>query len=347
MHPSIPTPRIEFPTLFLIALTYLVWIIALVFTPLWLAFLMLSLAIAMHSSLCHEVLHNHPTPWQSINTALVRPGLGLTVPYGRFRDTHLAHHLDEHLTDPYDDPESNFLDPNIWPQLPRLLRLLLNLNNTLLGRIILGPAIGTVLFIRTDIQLIQAKNRRVLLSWCAHLLWTLPVILVVLSVGFPFWIYLLACYGGQSVIRIRTFLEHRAHLAPRARTVVIEDKGPLAFLFLYNNFHVVHHMHPNVSWYRLPAIYFANSAHYLRRNDGYRYASYAQVFRAYAFCAKDPVPHPLLPQSEFPPLSQPILKQHHQAATGGDANLDLDHNSCRIRAKSTLYAATPSQSDGP
>ncbi|MFN6978595.1 MAG: fatty acid desaturase, partial [Gemmobacter sp.] len=65
--------------------------------------------------------------------------------------------------------------------------------------------------------------------------------------------------------------------------------------FLNNNLHVVHHMHPNVPWYRLPALYAANRAHYRRRNDGYVYRSYAEVFRRYALRAKDPVAHPVYP----------------------------------------------------
>ena len=40
----------------------------------------------------------------------------------------------------------------------------------------------------------------------------------------------------------------------------------------------------------------ANRDDYLRRNDGYRYANYAEIFRRYFFKAKDPVPHPLWPK---------------------------------------------------
>jgi len=98
------------------------------------------------------------------------------------------------------------------------------------------------------------------------------------------------------VLKIRTFLEHQAHERARGRTVIIEDRGPLAFLFLNNNLHVVHHMHPKLPWYRLPKIYFNNREKYLARNDGYRYASYAEIFRRHLIRAKDPVPHPLYPQ---------------------------------------------------
>jgi fatty acid desaturase len=77
--------------------------------------------------------------------------------------------------------------------------------------------------------------------------------------------------------------------------VIIESRGPLSLLFLNNNFHVVHHMHPNVPWYRLPALYFSNRDHYLRRNEGYLYSNYTQIIREYLFRAKDPVPHPIFP----------------------------------------------------
>jgi hypothetical protein len=44
----------------------------------------------------------------------------------------------------------------------------------------------------------------------------------------PVWAYLLAAYLGWSLLKIRTYLEHRAHEAARARTVIIESRGPLS-----------------------------------------------------------------------------------------------------------------------
>jgi fatty acid desaturase len=122
-----------------------------------------------------------------------------------------------------------------------------------------------------------------------------PVVVWLSWAAMPAWGYALAIYLAMALLKIRTFLEHRAHEAHRARTVVIEDRGPLALLFLNNNFHVVHHMHPAVPWYKLPQLYAERKAHYLRRNDGYRYRSYAQVFAQYLLRAKDPVPHPVWP----------------------------------------------------
>jgi len=119
------------------------------------------------------------------------------------------------------------------------------------------------------------------------------VLALVAASPMPVWAYLLAAYLGLSLLKLRTFLEHQAHARASGRSVIIEDRGPLAFLFLNNNLHVVHHMHPTVPWYALPAVYRARKDHYLRRNGGYLFRSYGQIFRLYLWRAKDPVPHPL------------------------------------------------------
>lgn len=69
------------------------------------------------------------------------------------------------------------------------------------------------------------------------------------------WHYALACYIALSILKIRTFIEHRAHELSQGRSVIVEDRGPLSILFLNNNFHAVHHTHPNIPWYNLPATF--------------------------------------------------------------------------------------------
>ncbi len=287
--------RIEWPTLGLIALCYCVWTGAL-FLPVWAGLPVLAVAIALQASLQHEVLHGHPFGDRRLGEPLVFASLNLAIPYIRFRETHLAHHRDANLTDPYDDPESNYLDPAVWEGLAAPLRRLLAWNNTLLGRMVLGPVISQVAFMGEDWRLIRSGDRAVLWAWVAHVAASAVVIALVALSPLPIWAYLLACYGGLSILKIRTFLEHQAHDRARGRTVIIEDRGPLAFLFLNNNLHVVHHMHPKLPWYRLPQIYFNNRDKYVRRNGGYRYASYGQIFRRHLLRAKDPVAHPLYPQ---------------------------------------------------
>jgi fatty acid desaturase len=287
---------VEWPTLIVFAATYALWVLST--TVLWtfspiLAVLAAALAIAQFSSLTHEVLHGHPFRSQTLSEALVFPGLTVFVPYLRFKDLHLQHHFDPALTDPYDDPESNYCDPAVWARMPAFTKLILRFNNTLI-------------FLASDWRLMRAGDRRVMLGWALHLP-GLALVLTWLSTvaAMPVWAYLVAVYVSMSLLKIRTFLEHRAHEAARARTVIIESRGPLSLLFLNNNFHVVHHMHPAVPWYKLSALYFGNRDHYLRRNEGYVYRNYAEIVRQFLFRAKDPVPHPVFPVDKGGALDQP------------------------------------------
>ncbi len=294
-----PPDRTEWPTLALILAATALWAGATAWAEAapWIAWPAIVLALVLHSSLTHEVLHGHPTPSQTLNAALVFPAIGLFVPYGRFRDTHLDHHRDERLTDPYDDPESNYLDPATWARLPRPVRALLRANATLAGRMLLGPAIGLACFYSRDLAAALRGDRAVIRAWALHL----PAL--ALAIG---WLaaagsvsaagYLAAAYAAMGVLKIRTFLEHRAHEIPRARSAIVEDAGPLAFLFLNNNLHAVHHGHPGVAWYKLPRLYDARRGRFLEMNDGYRYGSYSEIFRHHIFRAKDPVAHPLYPR---------------------------------------------------
>lgn len=290
-------PAVEWPTLLLIVATYTVWVLGTTlaweaFAPL--GFVLVTLAIVQFSSLQHEVLHGHPFRSRRLSEALVFPGLSVFVPYIRFRDTHLAHHHDERLTDPYDDPESNYMDPAVWARTSSWMQRILRVNNTLLGRMLLGPAISTIAFMQSDWRAVRAGDRAVRAAW----LWHLPGLAMVVAwlwatPGIGWGWYLAAAYAAFSILKIRTFLEHRAHEKARCRTVIVEDRGPLALLFLNNNLHVVHHAKPKVPWYRLPELYAENRSAYLQRNEGYLYHGYAEVFRRFFLTAKDPVPHPL------------------------------------------------------
>lgn len=292
------------PTLVMFAACYGAWALAVLILPavsLALAIAVAGVGIALHASLQHEAIHGNPfvRPW--LNDMIAFPALTLVVPYGRFRDTHLAHHRDANLTDPYDDPESHFLDPGRWQGLAGPLKAVLLFHNTLLGRMLLGPVVGTVGFLLNEVRAFRSGDSRVLQGW----LWHLPAVAVVLAfVGaapMPLWAYLVAAYLGLALLKIRTFLEHRAHAAARARTVIVEDCGPLSWLFLNNNYHVVHHMHPQVPWHRLPALYRADRQRYLKINEGYRYRSYGDVIRRYFLTRKDPVAHPLMAPASADP----------------------------------------------
>ena len=304
--------EVEWPTLGLLAGCYALWAAAVFWLPgvsLWLAVPVAGWAIAQHSSLQHEAIHGHPFRDARLNAALVFPALALVIPYARFRDTHLAHHQDAILTDPYDDPESNFMAERDWASIPRWLRAVLRVNNTLAGRLLIGPVVGQAFWLLSDWRLARKGDRAVIRGWLWHLPAVALALTLVLISPMPVWAYLAAAYLGLSLLKIRTFLEHQAHEKARGRTVIIEDRGPLALLFLNNNLHVVHHMHPRVPWYRLPELYRANRARYLGVNDGYRYGSYAEIFRRYLWAAKDPVPHPLLRREGSVAQSVPVAAE--------------------------------------
>jgi len=174
------TQAVEWPTLLLLIATYGVWALgttlAYGLSPL-LGILLAGVAIAQFSSLQHEILHGHPFRSRALNEALAFPALNLTIPFGRFRDTHLAHHHDPVLTDPYDDPESNYFDPVVWARVPRWLQAIYRFNNTLFGRITLGPVLGNILWLVTEWNLLRRNEPGLRRDWALHAAGLIPVVL--------------------------------------------------------------------------------------------------------------------------------------------------------------------------
>ncbi|MEI6640532.1 MAG: fatty acid desaturase [Novosphingobium sp.] len=290
---------IEWPTLALLFACHVAWVGACLLYSLapWLAVPLLALAIALHSSLQHEAIHRHPTPSEGWNELLVSLPLGLLIPWRRYRETHLAHHVDSRITDPYDDPESFYIAAADHRRLPRAVRLLLAANATLAGRLLLGPAIAAARFLLTEARLglrqRGAAAREWRKAWALHALGLVPVLgLVHFVFVMPFAAYFGAVYLGMALLALRGFAEHRWADAPEARTVIVE-RSRLGWLFLNNNLHFVHHSHPHLAWYALPAAYRARRAEWLAFNEGYVFTGYRAVLRAFALRAKEPVVHPV------------------------------------------------------
>jgi fatty acid desaturase len=291
-------PAIEWPTVGLIAATYASWAGAAFF--LWPAYpvvslLVLGVLLAMQSSLMHEAAHGHPTRKLWINEALVGLPIGLVYPFRRFRALHLRHHADESLTDPFDDPESYYRAFWQHDDLPAALKTLLAVNNTMIGRFVLGPVLGTTGFLLAEAKLIAEGDRAVRKAWLLHaagLAIVLPIIVFVFAI--PLWLYILVpVWLGQSFISMRTFAEHQWSERPDGRTIIVE-KSPLAFLFLNNNLHLVHHKSPTVAWYRLPKLFAERRDEWIAMNRGYVFPNYFALLKEFAFRAKEPVVHPVL-----------------------------------------------------
>jgi fatty acid desaturase len=292
------TGDIEWPTVVVLAMCYAGWLAATwhyaALGP-WLLLLVTAPVVTLHSSLQHEALHGHPTRSATLNEALVYPPLGLLFPYRRFKTLHLRHHNDAALTDPYDDPESFYLAAGDWQRLPTWIQKVLDYNNTFLGRFTIGPLVMFVGFVASEIRLVRTGGKQVLRAWTHHLAGvSLVLAWTALVCGIPLWLYLAIAYLGLSILTIRTFAEHRAHESPGGRTVIVEASPLFGFLFLNNNLHYVHHKHPRVPWYDLPALYRARRAEFLADNGSYSFAGYGDMFRRYLLRSKSPVPHPFL-----------------------------------------------------
>lgn len=291
-------PAVEWPTVFLAMFCYGIWLIAGLLV--WNAYPVLGLAVlaftvALQSSLVHEILHGHPTRNALVNEAFVFLPIGLVWPFRRFKTLHLRHHADERLTDPFDDPESYYQALWVHEDMPAAMKTLLRINNTMVGRFVLGPWLSAIGFIIDDAKQILAGDKAIRKAWLLHGA-GLAIVLPVIQFGFgiPIWLYMLVpMWIGQSLISIRTFAEHQWSEHPEGRTVIVE-RSPLAFLFLNNNLHFVHHKQPTVPWYRLPTLFQARREEWMAANKGYVYPNYWALLKAYAFKAKEPVVHPVL-----------------------------------------------------
>ena len=250
--------------------------------------------MTLHSSLQHECIHGHPFTSEKLNDALVFLPVGILVPYFRFKASHIKHHLNASISDPYEDPESNYQDMKVWQNRPRWVQKIFEFNNTLAGRMLIGPTLSIVGF---SIAEIGSGRPRVIFTWVAHILISGLILLAVSRLAdIPVWAYLVCCYFAYSLLMVRTFLEHQADESMRARTVIVEDKGFFSFLFLNNNLHVIHHAYPTVAWYKLPSIYSKNRDRFLKMNKGYRFDNYYEIFKRFAFKRKEPVAYPFIPK---------------------------------------------------
>ena len=179
---------------------------------------------AWYGSLRHEVVHGHPTPWWQLNTALVAAPLSLTEPFWHYRDAHLQHHATDDLTDPTDDPESQYLSASRWTATGSIGRRIHRWNMTLAGRVVIGPWCAAAVVLRG----LAAETTRRPLRVVRFVAADVAVIAAITWTGMPLWQYLLgATYLGTSITLVRSFAEHRA-VRDGSRTAVVLGRGAWA-----------------------------------------------------------------------------------------------------------------------
>jgi fatty acid desaturase len=289
--------RVEWPTVLLAFVIYGLWLLATYFyrdLPWWGLTAIGAWIIAWQLNLQHETIHSHPTRKRRINDAIGCWPLSLWLPYSIYRSTHLAHHRDANLTDPFEDPESYYWAETGWRGLGPLGRAFAHARTTFLGRIIFGPAFLIGRFIADLVRDAWRGKRRSRAILGRHLLLCAPVLIWVIAVcGMPLWVYL-ACfvYPGASLAMVRSFAEHRAAPEEERRTAIVENAWILGPLFLFNNLHAAHHLRSRVPWYQIPRFYRLNRTALIERNGGLVYQGYFDVMRRYLLKPHDSPIHP-------------------------------------------------------
>ena len=288
---------IEWQTWLLILAIYGSWlglVVAYPVLPGWLATGLLIVVTSWFMSLQHELLHGHPTRSKGINRMLGLMPLSAWYPYDVYRDSHLAHHRDELLTTPGIDPECNYVEPAHFARMSPLRRGLRWATRTVAGRLLLGPAL-TIPEVWADI--VTGPRQRGMVSvrtWGVHLLLLVMVLWwVQRQAGITPLHYLFGiAYPALGLAMLRSFYEHRPAAVPAHRIVINEAALPWRMLYLNNNYHAVHHDHPALPWYRIPAAYRADREGYLRRNGNFLLPGYGHVLRRHAFRPVDSPVHP-------------------------------------------------------
>jgi len=285
---------VEWPTWLLIASIYGGWLAALTWyaqsASVW-AVAALALIAAWYMSLQHELVHHHPTRHMGINRALGLLPIAVWYPFDVYRRSHLAHHRDERLTYPGQDPESNYFDPADFAQRSAFIRALLVVQRTSLGRFLISPAFA-VFHLLWPLRLASYwRGSALRWIWAQHLallvvmLWTIErwtgmsPLTYVLAVGYP----------GLGLALLRSLYEHRPAALPAHRIVVNEAGWPWRLLYLNNNYHAVHHAQPNLPWYAIPQAYWAQRDAFVAGTGGFLVPGYLRLLVRHAVV---PVDHP-------------------------------------------------------
>lgn len=285
-------PSIEWPTVFIIGITWLSFGLLTRYyhlLPFWLVIPLGAYTLALFGSLQHEVLHRHPTRWQWLNEAMIFPAISLWIPFSLYKETHLIHHNNDNLTDPERDPESFYINPESWRRFPRWLKQYFRFYNTLTGRFFWGPAHVVLMLVYREARLLIRGDAVAVRRWLVHSVACAIVLYWVMVVcQIPFWEYVLFfVYPGLAVSLVRSFLEHQVAQNPQHRTAIVEACPVLSLAFLNNNLHAVHHAYPGLAWYRLPRIWRKDREQILSGNDHYYFAGYWEVARKYWRRAKE------------------------------------------------------------
>ncbi len=261
-EPLYQTPAVAWPTLLLFTLALGLWLAALVaalqrLIPPPLAILLQTIAAFMQFTVLHDGVHRsllrgYPR-LNDVVTSLAGAFLGLVGVGAAFRYAHFKHHR---LTNEQQDPD-------LWSGHGRFFTLPLQWASADLyyGVVILRDwsgiplkerwqmVFGVLLLVAVFAVCVAAGH-----GWDAFWYWLVPARLAILWLAFAF-----------------NYLPHHPHRVvqrhnPYAATNVREGGEPaMKWLFLYQNYHLIHHLFPSVPFYRYLKIWRKNEAEFVRQ----------------------------------------------------------------------------------
>jgi fatty acid desaturase len=291
--------QVDGPTWLVALMIYGAWVLLIWFNavlPWWVLMPVGAYLLAWHFSLQHEAIHSFRGVPAWVRFAVVFPPLGLWFPYALYRQSHSTHHRDAHLTVPGVDTESYYVTRADWARMGPFKRRLLIFNQTLLGRLMVGPLLRLWILVSRESRRLRQGDTSHLPHWAVHLVAVAVLFWFISDVcRFPWWQYcLLIAYPGLSLTLLRAFTEHRAAEDSQERTASVESNAVFGMLYLYNNLHVAHHLKPTMPWYEIPRFYRENRAQLLATNGHFVFAGYGQLARRYFLVPVFSPVHPTL-----------------------------------------------------
>jgi len=291
--------QIDGPTWLVAVVLYGAWVLLIWFharLPWWVIMPVGAYLIAWHFSLQHEAIHSFRGVPAWLRFALVFPPIGLWFPFPLYRKSHTTHHRDIHLTVPGVDTESYYVLRTDWERMGKVQRALLTFNQTLTGRLLIGPALRLWILISKETRRMAHGDFSHLPHWAIHAISLVLLFWFISGIcHYPWWKYcLLIAYPGMSLGLLRAFHEHRAADDSQQRTAAVESNVLFGLLYLYNNLHVVHHLKPTMPWYDIARYYRENRRELLRMNGDFVYRGYGVLAKEFLLTPVFSPIHPLL-----------------------------------------------------
>ncbi len=249
--------------------------------PWWVLMPVGTYLVAWHFSLQHEAIHSFLSAPRWLRWAIVTPPLGLWFPFPLYYEGHRKHHQNTRLTEPGVDTESVYWKQADWAQLSAPRRAALMANQTLLGRVLLGPLLRLEKLVARETARLRAGDYSHVKHWLVHIVLVAALFAYISGVaGMPWWQYvLLMAWPAFGLGWVRSFIEHRYGERPGQRTAITESNTFWSLLFLNNNLHAVHHTFPKMAWYEIPRFWRANRAKVLAHNGDYHFTGYGEIAR--------------------------------------------------------------------